>query len=97
MARYLGMQLDGLEGAAFRWIAEEALHAELPEDWEQHVTEEGAVYYYHPVLKESSWEHPKDAYYRCDWMCKERVGQWGLACTWLWGNSHCDESGECAF
>jgi hypothetical protein len=64
MGKYLGVDLGTKEGSAFRWLVEEALVAPLPDDWEEHKTEEGAVYYYSPVLKESTWEHPLDGYYR---------------------------------
>lgn len=64
MAKYLGVELDTKEGGAFRWVVEEALVAPLPDEWEEHKTEDGAVYYYSPLLKESMWEHPLDVYYK---------------------------------
>lgn len=64
MGKYLGVDLGTKEGSAFRWLVEEALIAPLPDEWEEHRTEEGAVYYYSPVLKDSIWEHPLDGYYR---------------------------------
>ena len=61
MAKYLGM--DPGDKSSY-WIAEEALNASLPPGWVEHKTDEDAVYYYNKDTKESSWEHPTDAYYR---------------------------------
>ncbi|KAJ1489731.1 hypothetical protein T484DRAFT_1779291 [Baffinella frigidus] len=61
MAKYLGMDTSD---RSFFWIAQEALKAELPEVWEEHKAEDGAVFYYSPTTKESSWEHPLDGYFR---------------------------------
>eukprot|EP00904_Undaria_pinnatifida_P002036 jgi/Undpi1/11833/HiC_scaffold_4.g01532.m1 len=64
-AKYLG--IDPEADAAYIWIAEEALNADVPEGW---VTGEGEgeyaglVYYYHEATGESKWDHPLDEFYR---------------------------------
>lgn len=45
-------------------LVQEALLAELPEDWEQGETEDGTLYYFNSATDESIWEHPLDAQYR---------------------------------
>ena len=61
-ARFLGM--DPEEHEHLLWIAEEALTAALPEDWEQGVSEDGTPYHFNTKTKESMWEHPLDEHYR---------------------------------
>lgn len=61
MVKYLGIEAEDKD---FYWVAEEALRAELPQPWEEHATEDAAVYFFNPITKESSWEHPLDGYYR---------------------------------
>jgi hypothetical protein len=47
------------------WIAEESLLAPLPEGWVQMRDEtSGHPYYYNQGSGESSWEHPRDGFYR---------------------------------
>lgn len=45
-------------------LVQEALLAELPEDWEQGETDDGTLYYFNSMTDESIWEHPLDAQYR---------------------------------
>ena len=61
-ATSLGM--DPAVDGAFLWIAEKSLLEPLPLHWIQLNTNEGDVYYYNQMNGESSWEHPKDDYYR---------------------------------
>mmetsp|Transcript_45495 Transcript_45495/g.74130 ORF Transcript_45495/g.74130 Transcript_45495/m.74130 type:complete len:323 (+) Transcript_45495:65-1033(+) len=62
VARYLG--LDPLQDRRLLWIADEALHAPLPDPFEECTDEEGNLYYYDPISDESTWVHPLDAYYK---------------------------------
>lgn len=61
-ATSLGM--DPAVDGAFLWIAEKSLQEKLPMNWIQLNTNDGDVYFYNQLTGESSWEHPKDAYYR---------------------------------
>jgi hypothetical protein len=61
MAKYLGIEAKDKQ---FYWIAQEALEASLPPEWQEFKTEDGNVYYYSSLTKESSWEHPLDGYFR---------------------------------
>ncbi len=61
-AKSLGVDPD--KEASLMSIVEQALLAELPNDWEQGETEEGTLYYFNTVTEESIWEHPLDAHYR---------------------------------
>ena len=63
-ARYLGMDPSDKDHAELMWIAEEALTAPLPDDWEQGVTDDGTPYFYNVKTKESVWDHPLDAHYQ---------------------------------
>lgn len=49
MCKYMGIDLKTKEGRAFKWLAEEALGAQLPPGWEEHKTEEGVPYYFNTV------------------------------------------------
>ena len=56
--------LDGAD-APYRWLAEDALDAELPPGWEEAEAEgehEGMVYYFNERTGESMWEHPLDGW-----------------------------------
>jgi chromosome segregation ATPase len=61
-ARFLGM--DPEEHEHLLWIAEEALTAQLPENWEQGVSDDGTPYHFNTKTNESMWEHPLDEHYR---------------------------------
>ncbi|CAM9110909.1 unnamed protein product [Discosporangium mesarthrocarpum] len=63
-ASMLGMEFP--EDEPFLWVAEESLLAPLPEaGWVQLREEEsGHPYYYNQVSGESSWEHPRDNFYK---------------------------------
>eukprot|EP00297_Palpitomonas_bilix_P002142 CAMPEP_0113894910 /NCGR_PEP_ID=MMETSP0780_2-20120614/17026_1 /TAXON_ID=652834 /ORGANISM="Palpitomonas bilix" /LENGTH=1146 /DNA_ID=CAMNT_0000885595 /DNA_START=199 /DNA_END=3639 /DNA_ORIENTATION=- /assembly_acc=CAM_ASM_000599 len=61
-ARYIGM--DPVKDVDLLWIAEEALTAALPDDWEEHFDAEGNVFYYNKISHVSSWDHPLDSYYK---------------------------------
>ena len=50
-ARYLGMDPSDKDHAELMWIAEEALTAPLPDDWEQGVTDDGTPYFYNVKTK----------------------------------------------
>ncbi|CAM9220071.1 unnamed protein product [Ectocarpus sp. 6 AP-2014] len=59
----LGMLLP--EDESFLWIAEESLLAPLPEGWLQLKDEQsGHPYYYNQASGASSWEHPRDSFYK---------------------------------
>ncbi|CBJ31987.1 conserved unknown protein [Ectocarpus siliculosus] len=59
----LGMLLP--EDENFLWIAEESLLAPLPEGWLQLKDEQsGHPYYYNQASGDSSWEHPRDSFYK---------------------------------
>jgi hypothetical protein len=45
-------------------IAQESLQAELPEPWQQGISEEGDPYHFNEETGESMWEHPMDEFYR---------------------------------
>jgi hypothetical protein len=78
MAKFLGMNLQ--TDSQLLWIAQEALLAKLPEGcapallvrpqrltprrWTEQRTDDGAVFFHHRGSGRSSWEHPKDAYFR---------------------------------
>ncbi len=61
MAKYLGIEAKDKQ---FYWIAQEALEASLPPEWQEFKTEDDNVYYYNSLTKDSSWEHPLDGYFR---------------------------------
>ena len=61
-AEHLGM--DPVADEEFLWIAEEALSAPLPSEWQQGESEEGEVYYFHEGSGESRWTHPLDDHYK---------------------------------
>ena len=63
-ARYLGMDPADPDHAELMWIAEEALTAPLPDDWEQGVTDDGTPYFFNVQTKESVWDHPLDEHYQ---------------------------------
>eukprot|EP01052_Picozoa_sp_SAG31_P055144 SAG31_NODE_15065_length_772_cov_1.426449_1_plen_153_part_10 len=62
-AHFLGIQ-PGPEDVALRWIAEEALAAQLPEGWSEHMDDDGNLYYYHLETEQSSWTHPLESHYK---------------------------------
>ena len=62
IARHLGM--DKEEDKHLMWIAELALTAPLPEDWNSYETPNGELYYHKPETGETSWDHPNDIYFR---------------------------------
>jgi WW domain len=63
-AALLGMQLP--EDSRYLWIAEESMLADLPEGWVTLCDESsnGRPYFWHAENQESSWEHPRDEFYR---------------------------------
>lgn len=61
IARHLGM---GKEDKHLMWIAELALTAPLPENWNSYETPNGEIYYHKPETGETSWDHPNDIYFR---------------------------------
>ncbi len=63
-ARYLGMDPADPDHSELMWIAEEALTAPLPDDWEQGVTDDGTPYFFNVETKESVWDHPLDEHYQ---------------------------------
>jgi hypothetical protein len=60
--RYLG--LDPVYDAHLMWIAEESLCAPLPAFWEDHVDEQGNVYYRNRRTGQTSRYHPLDKKYK---------------------------------
>lgn len=61
-AEYLG--IDPNVHSKYLYIAEEALVAPLPADWERGESEEGVPYYFNTETGESMWAHPRDDEYR---------------------------------
>ena len=61
-AAFLGMDVEA--DRDYLWIAEEALLAELPPEWEHHADKNKNPYYYNSRTGESSWENPLDQPYR---------------------------------
>eukprot|EP01051_Picozoa_sp_SAG22_P008132 SAG22_NODE_603_length_8633_cov_6.871455_5_plen_302_part_00 len=54
------------DSATYLWIAECALHAPVPEGWDEYVDEDGDIFYHDTKRNKSTYEHPCDDYYR--WM-----------------------------
>jgi len=82
MALYLGIEPD--QEQRLLWIAEEALHAPLPEGWQVQVislhdpsgtqAEGRTQFYFHSSdPKNTQWEHPLDEFYRS--LVRETRGQ----------------------
>ncbi|CAM9184037.1 unnamed protein product [Scytosiphon promiscuus] len=72
-ARVLGMMLP--EDESLLWIAEESLLAPLPEGWVQLKDEEsGHPYYLCQASGDSSWEHPRDNFYKDIYKQKKALG-----------------------
>ncbi len=61
MAKYL--HLDVLQDFHLLWIAEEALKAPLPPQFEEHVDPEGFPFFYNTETDESSRDHPADDHF----------------------------------
>lgn len=61
-AIYLGM--DPKTDEKHFHIAQKSLEAEVPEPWQQGITEEGDPYYYNTETEESVWKHPMEEFYR---------------------------------
>ena len=63
-AKELGFKFP--EDQEFIWLAEESLEAELPEHWQQVVSEEasGSLFFYNSDTDVSQWAHPMDEEYR---------------------------------
>jgi len=78
-AASLGM--DPAVDGAFLWIAEKSLQESLPMNWVQLNTDEGDVYFYNQFTGESSWEHPKDEYYRNLFLDKKAMRSSGIQST----------------
>ena len=57
-AKFLGMDPEIDE--RFLYIAEEALTAPLPPNWEQGISDDGSPYHYNTTTGESIWAHPQD-------------------------------------
>ncbi len=62
IARHLGM--DEAQDGHLMWIAELALKAPLPDDWNSYETPAGELYYHKPDTGETVWDHPFDHYFR---------------------------------
>ena len=57
--------LDPIADSNLMWIAEEALRAPLPLEWEICRTEgDDDIFYYNSTTGEVSWDHPCDKHYR---------------------------------
>jgi len=45
-------------------IVREAMATPLPTNWKEYTSDENEIYYYNKTLKQSTWAHPTDAFYR---------------------------------
>jgi len=58
----LGVDVE--EDADLLWLVHEAFIASLPPSWTEYYDEDGRVYFYNQVTKESSWSHPMDKVFK---------------------------------
>jgi len=61
-AEYLGINIE--EENHLLWIAQEAVMAPLPLEWESYTDEKGQLYYHHRAIKHTTFGHPLDSMYR---------------------------------
>jgi len=54
------MCIDPIKESEMIWIAEEALHVQLPPGWTEHVDDRGRPYFHNTNTNASSWHHPMD-------------------------------------
>merc|ERR1712125_74711 len=45
-------------------FARDGLTAQLPEEWKAYQNSQGEIFYFNRITRESSWDHPSDAFYR---------------------------------
>jgi centrosomal protein CEP164 len=50
--------------AELLWVAEQAIDADLPEEWEALEDDDGNEYYYNATTGTTSWDHPLEEHYR---------------------------------
>ena len=62
LAEHLGIKAEEMKN--LQYIAEAALHAQVPYDWSEHCDSNGAVFFYNKSSGQSSWEHPMDPFYK---------------------------------
>ena len=63
-ARHIGIDLNDPSDKIHAWIAQRAVDEPLPEGWTQHEDEDGYLYFYDAIMDVSSWEHPREAFWK---------------------------------
>ena len=63
-AKHIGIDLDDPLDRIHAWIAQRAVDEPLPEGWTQHEDEDGFLYFYDAIMDVSSWEHPRESFWK---------------------------------
>ena len=63
-ARHIGIDLDDPADRIHAWIAQRAVDEPLPDGWTQHEDEDGYLYFYDAIMDVSSWEHPRESFWK---------------------------------
>ena len=63
-AKHIGIDLNDPSDRSHAWIAQRAVDEPLPEGWTQHEDEDGYLYFYDSIMDVSSWEHPRESYWK---------------------------------
>ena len=63
-AKHIGIDLDDPFDRIHAWIAQRAVDEPLPEGWTQHEDEDGFLYFYDAIMDVSSWEHPRENFWK---------------------------------
>jgi hypothetical protein len=63
-AKHIGIDLDDPSDRIHAWIAQRAVDEPLPEGWTQHEDEDGFLYFYDGIMDVSSWEHPRESFWK---------------------------------
>lgn len=56
--------IDPIKECEMLWLAEEALNADLPPDWESRKDAEGRPHFHNTASGVSSWQHPMDSFFK---------------------------------